>query len=1143
MMIEHPARAAKPPCRPPSRSPAVRWLVHGSLALAALACATGASAQSFLANKKFNPTDVNANSNTTLTFDLFNATDGNLNATLTDTLPTTTPAGQLWFSTTGGSTVTQGSAIGGGCTAGTITYSNFFDAPANTKAGTITITNAVVPPRNAGTTVPNCQVAVPVYAGAVNADANVNNEVPGANATGTNAANQVFPSEDFSATLRIHAPVNALPTTKAFSPALVAGGATSTLTITVRNNTSPAVALSEVTFNDALPGGLTAVGAPTFSASCGAPTTTTTAGETAVQMGGANIAAGATCTVTVSVTAPNTSGPLVNTIAAGEVTASGGYNNAVPATATLNVRSEIMMTKAFGSPDSKTWYTDEAPVPARLYGTNFDFNTGAATASVNQPVPVRVYFSNPTNAELTGGSIKDVLPGNTVSVAGPITGSCGNLNNVAPIAAGLETVLFSGFTVPAAANGAPGVCYVQFYVKTTVVMNPAINALSVAGNDSHVTFTNTNSTTFPNQATSANLITTASGEEGPGVGDGRVQPAKSFITANGASYTGSNPAHVNKGETFWMRVAARNTLYDVDYQNGSIEDTLPAGLKVASPLDVLVMQNPPPPFGDGATVPSGGANDGCAVPGTVTVSDKTITYKTWTLRNAAGPNNTYPRNLGCFYNILLVSDDTAATGGSDSINTVLANNVSATVVGTARTVKATGDVAARVIVRSDLDTSKSFSPSTIGTGAGAVTHLTIKFDNKAATPITGLTVTDPLPSSAGFGTLAVANPANASTTCGGTLTAAPGATSVSLAGGTVPANASCQIEVDVVRTGGTVGDASVTNTIATGAVTNAQGQSNLEPVTATLTKSGAVGINVVKSFAESSALGGRSVPLTLDFAATTGSTGPQDQITLTDNLPAGMLVAPVPNMTTTCQKADGSPADVAIAADRTSFTISGFRFAAYSDGAVPGNRCSVTLSMVLTTTGNKTNTIPAGAITTDVFSTNPSQTLATLSAQPNTALQKQFSPHEVPAGQVSTLTLSIVNVNTQPRTDFSLTDTFPAGMTVAGAAQTTCGNGTLTAVVGSGSVSITGGDVEANATCTITVPVRANTQGTYVNGPSNIDATAYIDKTEGIDELEVGPPPPSPPTPVPVPALGEWNLLMLLAALAGLGGMRLRRRD
>ena len=1116
-----------------------RWLTRGAVALAAMACAAGASAQSFLANKKFEPSDVSAHGTTTLTFDLLNATDGNLTATLTDTLPATNPVGQLWFDASGTAAVVPGSATGT-CTLGTVTYSDFFDA-AETQARTITITGAVVPPRPGGTQQPNCQITVPVRTGGVNSDENVINQVPGSKATATNAGGTIYESEDFSATLRIRAPVNPLPTSKAFTPALVVGGGTSTLTIRVRNNTSnPAETLSGVSFTDTLPTGLIA-GTPSYSPECGSPSGS---GGATVQMSGATIAPGQTCVVTAQVTAPVTNEALVNTIDQGGVTATGGHRNAVAAQATLNVRSQIKMTKAFGQAGSTSdWRTQELPEPPSLYNVapdTFSFTQAAATASVNQPVAVRVFFSNPTTAALTGGSMTDSLPGSTVAVGGPVTGTCGSLP-ATPITAGASVVSFSGFTVPAAAGGQPGSCYVQFYVKTTGATSAAINQLS-AGAAGNVSFQGVDANVFPDQSTSAHLTTTA---QGPGPGDGYLRPTKHFITQSGAWHTGdqaSQVARVDKGERFWMRVAVTNTTFDVNYENGSIIDVLPRGLKVDTTESVRIMRNPPAPYGNGADIatPHGCPALGSVAVDTVDVAGDThqrITYSGWALDNAAPPNNTSPQNLGCFYNIPLVSDDTLAPEGSDSINTIKQDEVTANVEGTARGVMANGDVAARVIVRSDLDTSKSFAPSTIGLGEGAVTRLTIVFDNKSASPITELAVTDPLPSSAGFGTLLVADPASPSNTCGGTLTATPGESSVSLSGGTVPGAGSCQIEVDVQRTGGAVGNASITNSIPAGAVTNAQGQSNLEPVTATLAKSGALGINVVKSFAESSALGGRAVPLTLDFAATTGSNGPQDQITLTDHLPAGMEVAPNPNLTTTCVKADGTtPADVSIPVDRSSFTISGFYFDEYTDGAVPHNRCSVTLSMVLTQTGNRTNEIPAGAITTDVFSTNSSSTQATLSAQPNTALQKQFEPSSVPAGQISTLTLTIVNVNTEPRTDFELTDTFPAGMTVAGAGSTTCGDGVVTGAVGSGSIAITGGDVDANASCTITVPVRAAAEGTYLNDRSNITATNYIDTTETTDELDVGPPPPAPAA---IPTLSQWALMLLALLMAGFA---LRRR-
>jgi hypothetical protein len=112
-------------------------------------------------------------------------------------------------------------------------------------------------------------------------------------------------------------------------------------------------------------------------------------------------------------------------------------------------------------------------------------------------------------------------------------------------------------------------------------------------------------------------------------------------------------------------------------------------------------------------------------------------------------------------------------------------------------------------------------------------------------------------------------------------------------------------------------------------------------------------------------------------------------------------------------------------------------------------------------------------------------------------------------------------------------------MTVAGPAQTTCGDGTLTAAYGSDSVSISGGDVGPNETCTITVPVQVAQEGAYLNGPSNITATSYIDTGDAQDELKAGPPLPT----TAVPTLSGWSLLALLAALASLGTTRLRRRS
>ncbi len=89
--------------------------------------------------------------------------------------------------------------------------------------------------------------------------------------------------------------------------------------------------------------------------------------------------------------------------------------------------------------------------------------------------------------------------------------------------------------------------------------------------------------------------------------------------------------------------------------------------------------------------------------------------------------------------------------------------------------------------------TKSFAPNIVC--VDETTTLTFTIDN-TQTPIafTNLAFTDPFPAG-----LVVANPANASTTCtGGMITAMPGDPSLSYSGGSVPANGSCTIRVDVI---------------------------------------------------------------------------------------------------------------------------------------------------------------------------------------------------------------------------------------------------------------------------------------------------------------------------------------------------------
>ena len=88
--------------------------------------------------------------------------------------------------------------------------------------------------------------------------------------------------------------------------------------------------------------------------------------------------------------------------------------------------------------------------------------------------------------------------------------------------------------------------------------------------------------------------------------------------------------------------------------------------------------------------------------------------------------------------------------------------------------------------------SKSFSPSAIG--LGGVSRLTISINNTVAATVSGYNFTDPLPTN-----MKVATPPNASTSSCGSPTFAPAAdaTSLTFTNGTIAANGSCTIQVDV----------------------------------------------------------------------------------------------------------------------------------------------------------------------------------------------------------------------------------------------------------------------------------------------------------------------------------------------------------
>jgi uncharacterized repeat protein (TIGR01451 family) len=100
-------------------------------------------------------------------------------------------------------------------------------------------------------------------------------------------------------------------------------------------------------------------------------------------------------------------------------------------------------------------------------------------------------------------------------------------------------------------------------------------------------------------------------------------------------------------------------------------------------------------------------------------------------------------------------------------------------------------------------------------------------------------------------------------------------------------------------------------------------------------------------------------------------------------------------------------------------------------------------------------------------------------------LDKVFSPTTVKVGQTSTLTFTITNTDDlQAKNGWSFTDTLPAGLAFAGQPATDCPAGVAT--LNGTSISGTGNMDAGTVSCTFTVPITSDTEGSYTNGPSNI---------------------------------------------------------
>ncbi len=228
---------------------------------------------------------------------------------------------------------------------------------------------------------------------------------------------------------------------------------------------------------------------------------------------------------------------------------------------------------------------------------------------------------------------------------------------------------------------------------------------------------------------------------------------------------------------------------------------------------------------------------------------------------------------------------------------------------------------------------------------------------------------------------------------------------------------------------------------------------------------------VGKSFSPPTITAGGTSTLTITLSNPNG-TAATITAPLTDTLPSGVTVAGAATTTT------GGTVTAPIGGSTVTLT----------GGTIPANgTATITVLVTAPVEGTYINSLASGALVTS-NGNSVAPAVATLSVTPGTTpslvpptLGKSFSPANITVGGASTLVLTLSNSNAVIDTMTApLTDQLPAGMTANGNASTSCG-GSVSAPKGSTTVTLTGGTIPANGSCTVSVGVSADCACSYHN--------------------------------------------------------------
>jgi mucin-19 len=672
-----------------------------------------------------------------------------------------------------------------------------------------------------------------------------------------------------------------------FSPSTIGVGDTSTLTITINNG--DAAAYTGLSFTDTYPGNLSNATPSNSQSNCGGTLTGGAAGGNSVGLSGAGIAAGSSCSITLTVTSTvaasyTTTTGLITTAAGGTGTAAGAGLLVVSKPAAVKIFSPtstapgvastltLSVTNSNSTALSGVAFTDNFPAGLVVAATPAISSSNCGATPVGVP--------GGAAASLSGGVI---AAGATCVVSVPVSSATSNI--YINTASGVSATQFSG--AGAASNAASLNVLQPPAIAMSFAPNPTVSGITATLT---VTLTNPNSVALTGAAFSVNYPALVNNVLFPGLtntctgGTAIGASAGTSVSLSGAGIPANSSCSVSVGLASGVNGNYTFTSTAVTSTNGGTGATAASTLVVA-PSPFITKSFTPAKINVGGTSTltftlsnivslglfgitfSDALPAGLVVAGTPALSNTcngTITGATANSTSIALSGGT----IGLLSQCVISVNVTSSTAGA-YLNTTGVLSTSAGSTG------ATSNTATLQVVK-PASVAKSFSVSPIRLGASSTLSLTITNPNGIA--LTGVALADTFPAN-----LTVSSTPLATNSCGGTLSGATaGSGSLSLSGGALAAGPGSTCVISIQVTSNTLGSYNNTSGGVSAVETTAGAASN----TATLVVA-APDLRVSKSHSGNFTVGTNGVyTVTVDNGL--GGISTTGTITVVDVLPAGL---------------------------------------------------------------------------------------------------------------------------------------------------------------------------------------------------------------------------------------------------------------